>query len=174
MNFRALVFTCGIAAMAAPSLSLAQTSTITNFHQVDDAVFRSGKPTAEQFAELAPVGIRTVLSLESYMMDPDDADEEQAAAEAQGIRFLRIPMTPLPFDRPSLDDLRAALALTLDPANQPILVHCRQGSDRTGLVIGAYHIKAHGWSADAAIADMRNFGHNPLFYWWDDMLYDIE
>ncbi len=174
MSLRAFTVALGLAVATISHPVVAQTTTIANLHQVDAAVFRSGKPTTEQFAELAPLGIRTVLSLESYMMDPDDADEEQAAAEAQGLRFLRVPMTPLPFDRPSLDELMAALALTLDPANQPILVHCYQGSDRTGLVIGAYHIKAHGWTADAAIADMRNFGHSPLFYWWDDMLYDVE
>ena len=103
----------------------------------------------------------------------DDSDEEQVAVEQQGMKFLRVPMTPLPIDRPSIQEVRAALAMTMDPANQPVLVHCYHGSDRTGLVIGAYHIKAQGWSVEAAIDDMRNFGHSPLFYWWDDLLYEL-
>lgn len=148
--------------------------TIDNFHQVDDVVYRSGRPAPEQVAELAPLGIKTVLSLETYVVDPEDADEEQTAVEAQGMNYLRIPMTPLPVDRPSVEEIRAALQVAMDPANQPVLVHCYQGSDRTGLVIGAYHIKAHHWSVETAIADMRNYGHSPLFYWWDDLLYDID
>ena len=172
MGSRALNTAAGL--MAACLAPFASGTTINNFHQVDAAVYRSGKPTPEQIAELAPLGIRAIVSLETYMMGPDDADEEQAAAEAQGIKFLRVPMSPLPFERPSLDELLSALALTTDPANQPVLVHCYHGSDRTGLVIGAYHIKAHGWSADEAIADMRNYGHGVLFYLWDELLYQVE
>jgi protein tyrosine/serine phosphatase len=137
------------------------------------AVYRSGKPTADQMAELRSTGIRTIVSLETYMMDPDDADEEATAAAAAGIKFLRVPMSPLPFDPPTVQQVQAAVDLVSDTTLQPALVHCYHGSDRTGIVVGAYHIEHDGWSPARAIADMRLYGHSWMFYGWDDLLYEF-
>ncbi len=160
-------------ALSSPSLAQIQ-SEVPNFHQVDGAVYRSGKPSAGDVTALAASGIRSILTLETYAYDPDGLDAERAAAEAAGLKFFRVAMSPMPYDKPTLEQVLEALTVTTQPENWPILVHCYHGSDRTGLVIGAYHIRAHGWTADAAIADMRNFGHGRLFYWWDDLLYSVE
>lgn len=154
------------------SLAYAQTMTIKNFHTVEEsAIYRSGKPKPEQISELKALGVRTIVSLETYMLDPDDAAEEEAAAQASGIEFKRVPMSPLLFEPPTVEQIQAAVDLIANPALQPVLVHCYRGSDRTGLVVGAYHIEQDGWTADEAIADMRNYGHSVLFYSWDPILY---
>jgi protein tyrosine/serine phosphatase len=145
--------------------------TISNFHQVDDGLFRSGRPSAAQIAELAPLGVKTILTLETYAVDPDDADEEATAAAAEGITLLRVPMNPLPIFAPTHDQVQQAVDILKDPANRPALVHCYEGADRTGIVVGAYHIEVDGWSPADAISDMRNYGHSVFFYGWDDLLY---
>lgn len=169
---RALVLAIVVAGSA--PLARAQDVSIANFHAVTDgAVYRSGKPGPAEVAQLAALGVKTVVSLETYFLDPDDADSEAAAAAAAGLTFRRIPMSPFPFEPPTVAQIQAAVDIIKAPENQPALVHCYHGSDRTGLVIGAYHIQVDGWTADEAIRDMRNYGHGWLFYGWDDLLYQF-
>ncbi len=49
------------------------------------------------------------------------------------------------------------LTILRDPANHPLLVHCRNGVDRTGYMLGIYRIDEHGWSADRAAREMNRF-----------------
>lgn len=149
------------------------TGLVENFHKVDENLYRSGRPELSDMQRFAELGIKTILTLETYIADPEFGDEEEYAANMVGIKMVRIPMSPLPTNRPDLEDIQTALDVMLDPARQPVLVHCYHGSDRTGIVIGAYHIKKDGWSAEKAIEDMRKFGHGRMYYWWDDILYEI-
>jgi protein tyrosine/serine phosphatase len=50
------------------------------------------------------------------------------------------------------------LAIVTDPARQPVFVHCRRGSDRTGTAVAVYRICVEGWSREAAIDEMVNGG----------------
>jgi protein tyrosine/serine phosphatase len=50
-----------------------------------------------------------------------------------------------------------------DPANRPVFVHCRQGQDRTGIVVAAYRMKTDGWPLDLAEAEMESFGFNGVW-----------
>lgn len=158
---------------AAPQ-AFAEDVSITNFYSVTDGkVYRSGKPAPEEIAQLKALGIKTVLSLETYMADPDEGDAEEQAVLEAGMTFVRVPMSPFPFEPPTIEQIQAALDAIEAPDNQPALVHCYHGSDRTGIVIGAYHIRVDGWTADEAIADMPNYGHSWLFYDWDELLYQF-
>ncbi len=44
----------------------------------------------------------------------------------------------------------------------PVLVHCRAGSDRAGVLVALYRIYFQGWSKDDAKRDMLKHFHNPL------------
>ncbi len=147
---------------------------VDNFHKVDEDLYRSGRPELSDMKQFAELGIKTILTLETYFAHPEFGDEEEYAANMVGIKVVRVPMSPLPTHRPDIEDIQAALDVMLDPARQPVLVHCYHGSDRTGIVVGAYHIVKDGWSADEAIEDMRTFGHGRMYYWWDDILYEFE
>lgn len=45
----------------------------------------------------------------------------------------------------------------------PILVHCRAGSDRAGLMVALYRMKFDNWTAEQARQEMLDHGHHPLF-----------
>jgi protein-tyrosine phosphatase len=45
----------------------------------------------------------------------------------------------------------------------PVLIHCKAGSDRAGIMIALYRIKFHGWSIEEARQEMLRHGHLPLF-----------
>lgn len=141
---------------------------IENFYQVDRAVFRGARPDQQGIQDLKRIGIKAILSLEEYILASDQLMNEQQWSEQNGMSFLRVPMNGVL--QPQIEDVRAALELVLDASNQPIFVHCLHGSDRTGIVIAAYHIKHDGWTVEQATTDMQNFGHSQFLQWWDDIL----
>lgn len=144
---------------------------IPNFHKVNDKIYRSGRPTKDGIAELAKIGVKTILSVQDYGWDKDDADEEKAWASAASIKYLQVPMHGL--KKPTVDQIRSALSHLNGASNYPMLVHYEKGSDRTGIVVASYHIKTDGWGIQKAKADMYSYGHSRLLSWWDSILNEI-
>jgi hypothetical protein len=50
------------------------------------------------------------------------------------------------------------LQLVCDPANQPVLLHCRAGLHRTGSLAAAYRIEVNHWSPARAWAELKDNG----------------
>jgi protein tyrosine/serine phosphatase len=61
------------------------------------------------------------------------------------------------------EKVEKVVALMADPANQPVFVHCRQGRDRTGIVVAAYRMKEQRWPLAHAEAEMQDFGFNDVW-----------
>jgi protein tyrosine/serine phosphatase len=56
-------------------------------------------------------------------------------------------------------------AIMADHARRPIFVHCQQGEDRTGLIVGLYRVETEHWSPAAAYREMIAKGfHKILFF----------
>lgn len=118
-------------------------------------LYRSGGVTPDQLERLVQrEGIRRVLSL----LNPEAPESiaERAAAERLGLEWINIPMrgdgSSTPADR---DALRRIL---LEPHDEPLLVHCAAGANRTGLAIGMYRLHHDGWSVEQVMEEMRRFG----------------
>ena len=45
--------------------------------------------------------------------------------------------------------------------DDPILVHCSAGADRTGYAVALYRVQFQGWSQEDAVEEMRNYWHFP-------------
>lgn len=136
---------------------------VPNYAAVDAGVHRSGRPTAEGFGRLRVRGVRTVLNLEQF-------HDERREVEAAGLRYVHCPSTA-GFMTPG--HVRTLLRIINDPANQPILVHCYHGSDRTGLLVAAYRLQ-HGWAAGPAIDELRSFGFHGVYFTIPMMLRRME
>ena len=54
-----------------------------------------------------------------------------------------------------------ALRLMMDPAKQPVLVHCGAGSERTGCVVILYNNLVHGTPLDEGLKGAEDYKHNP-------------
>ena len=130
---------------------------LPGFARVDAGIFRGGQPGEYGIGELARLGIRTVLNLRH---DTGRVEEERALAESAGLRFIHAPLSPL--GQPDHAAVETILDQLTDPANQPIFVHCKRGSDRTGTVIACYRIREQGWSVEQAIEEARQSGLG----WW--------
>ena len=49
---------------------------------------------------------------------------------------------------------------------RPMYVHCRDGVDRTGMVIAYHRIHNQGWKRSTAIAEMKALGMHPWYFYW--------
>jgi tyrosine-protein phosphatase SIW14 len=123
---------------------------IDNFGQVNERYYRGAQPDAGDYADLAALGVKTVIDLTR-----DGREDEQQLVAAAGMTFHRIPMTT--WDRPSEAAVTQFLKLVTDPANLPVYVHCQGGRHRTGAMTAVYRMTQDGWTADQAYAEMKKF-----------------
>ena len=104
-----------------------------NFHTViRGRLYRSAQPDAAQLQRWhARVGFRTILNLRGAHPDWAVYRAETAFADANGVTLVDYPIR-------AARRLRAAqideLLAILQHAEEPILVHCHSGSDRSALV----------------------------------------
>jgi uncharacterized protein (TIGR01244 family) len=130
---------------------------IDNFAQVDANYFRGAQPGGHDYADLAALGIKSVINLTS---DDADASEPSMVAGA-GMQYFQIPMTTRTVPTP--DQLQRFFQIVNDAKNQPVYVHCVGGSHRTGVMTAVYRIATQRWTVDRAFAEMKTFKFGPDF-----------
>ena len=124
---------------------------IDNFGQVDAGLYRGAQPEGRDYADLKALGVKTIVNLTS-----DDAEaNEQAMAEAAGLRYVSIPMNT--HDVPTAAQLAQFLGIVNDAASQPIFVHCVGGRHRTGVMTAAYRMTHEGWTGEQAFTEMKQY-----------------
>ena len=129
---------------------------IDNFGQVSPGYYRGAQPKGSDYADLAALGVKTVIDLTK-----DGDAQELSLAQAAGMRFYRIPMTT--HETPSAEKVAQFLKLVDDPANQPIYVHCQGGRHRTGVMTAIYRMSNDHWTADQAFAEMKKYKYGADF-----------
>ena len=101
------------------------------------------------------MGITNLLSLRTISTDNYLANSTAISCHSVPINYLRI-------------DERAvlkAVGIMQSPKNRPLLVHCRHGSDRTGLVCATYRVLVQDWTKEEAIEEMLlgDYGFHTYF-----------
>jgi protein tyrosine/serine phosphatase len=141
-------------AFAAPEKSSAAAVSsihIDNFGRIDANYYRGAQPQGRDYADLAALGVKTVINLTS-----DDASaDEQGMVENAGMRYLQIPMTTHAV--PTVAQLAEFFKVVNDAASQPVYVHCVGGRHRTGVMTAAYRMNHDGWSSEQAFKEMKQF-----------------
>lgn len=123
---------------------------LPNLHKVSPTLYRSAQPRATGFAELKKLGIRTVVNLRT-----SDSDREF-------VKKARLGYERVPFKARKIKDEHVVrfLKLVTDAKKQPVLVHCRAGADRTGVMCAVYRVVVQGWSKPEAIREMTRGGYH--------------
>ena len=102
------------------------------------------------YADLADLGIRTVVDLQEY-----GQNDEARLVEQAGMKYHRIPMTTrVP---PTPEQLSSFLNIVTDPTQQPVYVHCAGGRHRTGVMTAVFRMERAGWTADQAFKEMKAY-----------------
>lgn len=127
-----------------------------NLYQIDELLYRSQQPTAENLAQIKALNIQTVINFRQYHSD-------KTLLSGTQINELRIPMYTA-----NIDDAEviAALNAMMQARQQgPVLIHCQHGADRTGLMSAMYRIIYQGWSKEAAIEELTQGGYGFHTMW---------
>ena len=129
-------------------------------------LYRSGCMTSSGLeAAIKTHSIRTVINLMEESPDPVlrrhywgwASDKESDIVARTGARYLQmtvkyLPRNKAPFERPQT--IERYLEILDDPASYPVLVHCKAGLHRTGVLIALYRMEYEGWSREQALAEM--------------------
>jgi tyrosine-protein phosphatase SIW14 len=137
--------------------TLAQSKDMPRLSKINDNFYRGGQPTESGIAELKKLGIKTIINLRTTGAD---VAKEENAAKNVGLNFINVPLNN--WLKPKNSEVKNVLDLINDKNNQPIFLHCKRGSDRTGTIVAAYRISFENWTGDDAVKEAKTFG----FGWW--------
>lgn len=115
-----------------------------NLHQMTPTLYRSALPDSSAVPLLQKLKIGTVINF----LPESDGNWLKAA----GIRQVQLSYRTNHVD--DSDVLAALRAIKEAEANGPVLMHCKHGSDRTGLMAAMYRVVVQGWSKEEALNEM--------------------
>jgi tyrosine-protein phosphatase SIW14 len=134
-----------------PAALLISAIHIDNFGRISPTYYRGAQPKGRDYADLAKLGVKTLINLTSDDASPD----EKALAESAGLGYVQIPMTTHVV--PTMAQLAEFMKIVNDPAKQPVYVHCVGGRHRTGVMTAAYRMSHDGWTAERAFTEMKQY-----------------
>ncbi len=132
-----------------------------NFGVVQDgAIYRSGELEPGSLEWLADrKHIKSVIDLGAY--DPGSEHERTMRELAGELGLNRYEFRMHGDAKGDPQDYARVLALLADPANQPAVVHCAAGAQRTGMAVLLYRTIVEGVPVGEAYQETLGFGHDP-------------
>lgn len=115
-----------------------------NLHQMTPTLYRSGLPDSGALPLLEKLKIGTVIN---FLPESD----------ASWLKTVDIKQVQLTYRTNHVDDsdvLAALRAIQQAESNGPVLMHCKHGSDRAGLMAAMYRVVIQGWSKEDALNEM--------------------
>lgn len=126
---------------------------LPNVHRLTDRVISGGVPGGEPaFAELAAMGVKTVISV-------DGATPDVEGAKKHGLRYVHIPTT---YSQVS-DAQRLELARAIRDLPGPVYVHCHHGKHRSPAAVAAAGVALGLITPEQGIAFMKQAGTAPNY-----------
>jgi len=130
---------------------------LENFARVNPLLYRGAQPTEEGFRQLKAMGVKTVIDFRSY-------HTTRKQVEAAGLTAVEIPIkADLSSVPPDEEAIRKFFQVVLDPAHQPVYIHCAFGKDRTGTMAALYRLEVDGWTPEEAMEEMQAFGYHNIY-----------
>lgn len=125
-----------------------------NLYRIDDKLYRSEQPVADDGDTIEKLGIKSVINLRYF-----DRNDNDTHLKNRGLTLLNRPLRSW---RIKPEDIVQTLYLIEKQQQQgAVLIHCYHGADRTGLISGMYRIIYQGWTVADAKEEML---HGPYGY----------
>jgi tyrosine-protein phosphatase SIW14 len=122
-------------------------SSFYNLYKINDSIYRSEQPANKAIAFIDSSGIKSILNLRQKKDNP-------GLLNMHSVKSYHIKMVTKNFtDAEIIQSL-----LIIKNAPKPLLVHCKHGADRTGVVIAMYRIIFQNWSKEKALEELKD-GH---------------
>jgi tyrosine-protein phosphatase SIW14 len=140
---------------------------------VEGKIYRSGCLTADGFREaIQTLKIKTVINLMEEAPDPDLVTshlnsrrvKESALCKELGVDLKFLYVEILPDDRYAKEQpatIKKYLEILDDPASYPVLLHCKAGLHRTGVLSAVYRMEYQGWTRQEAMNELKSHGFGP-------------
>jgi tyrosine-protein phosphatase SIW14 len=160
----ALLALAAVAALAQDGLRYTE---LPNFFKVNERLYRGGQPKAGGVGKLAQLGIKTIINLRG---EDQLTRAEEAEAKAAGLAYINIPMPGL--SRPSRYQVSQVMAIVEREESWPVFIHCKRGSDRTGIIVALYRISHDEWTDDQALSEAKRFGLSWIEFGMKDYVSD--
>ena len=124
-----------------------EATTLKNLYKMNDSIYRSEQPESKEFQDLQKLGIKSILNLRD---DRSDTSE---------LKFTKLNYYQIKIVTANFSDSEIVAALKIiKNSPKPLLVHCKHGSDRTGVVTAIYRIIFENWTKQKAIDELKNGG----------------
>ncbi len=135
-----------------------------NLYQMSPTLYRSSLPDGAALPLLTKLRIGTVIT---FLPESD-----KRWLSTPGIEQVQLPYRTNHVD--DSDILRALRAVQAAEAKGPVLMHCKHGSDRTGLVAAMYRVVVQGWSKEDALNEMTEGGFGDSHHFKDGVRYMMQ
>jgi len=142
---------------------------LPRFQQVSEKLYRGGQPRNGGLSRLRELGINTVVNLRGTSKQ---TRAEGAEARALGFNYFNVALPN--WARPQDTRVARILEIIAAPENGKVLVHCREGIDRAGMIVAIYRITHQGWTSNDALAEAEHFGMRRVQFWMRDYIRDYD
>src|SRR4029077_14696771 len=110
-------------------------------------------------------GIKTIVNLRGENAGSDWYQSEIGTAKQMGVQHFDFSLSA---SREVSDEEMDKIVTKIDPAPEPVFIHCKNGADRSGLVGALYLYGLQHQSAEQADKQLTIFcGHIPYLFWRD-------
>lgn len=154
LSFAGCIYTPAIEPRPVTWAQPAGNEKLPNLHRVSPQLYRCALPKMDGYEAARDMGIQTVVNLR-----PGKSAKTPAG---QIPNYINIPVDT---SAPTYEQARQFFKVVDVPKNQPVLLHCYHGADRTGAFTALYRINRQGWSKDEAIREMTGGGYDFHTMW---------
>ncbi len=119
-----------------------------NLYRMVPNLYRSALPRARDLPELQTLGIATVINF-------------YQRGDEHWLKNPKVVQVHLPLRTDRIDDvdvIEVLRSIRQAQSRGPVLIHCKHGQNRTGLVAALYRVIYQHWSKEQALAEMRGGG----------------
>jgi protein tyrosine/serine phosphatase len=135
-----------------------------NIFQMSPTLYRSALPDRTAVPLLKKLKVGTVIN---FLPESDST----------WLSTSDIALVQLPYRTNHVDDsdvLKALRAIQIAEAKGPVLMHCKHGSDRTGLMAAMYRVIVQGWSKEDALNEMTQGGFGDSTHFKEGVRYMMQ
>ncbi len=127
---------------------------IVNFARIETTVACAGAITPESVTQIRDMGFRSIINLRRPVEEGANVEDEAAAAQAAGIKYVHLPFGGEFLD-PAVAD-RFLVTIT-EPDTAPAFIHCA-GGGRASSMWFIKRVIVDGWEIDAAMDEASALG----------------
>ena len=146
-----------------PSTVVLAQDELPKFQQVTDRLYRGGQPRDGGLRRLRELGIDTIVNLRGTSKT---TKAEEVEARALGFNYFNVALPN--WGRPQDSRVRRALLIIAAPQNGRVYVHCKDGVDRTGMIVALHRVTHEGWKTSDALAEAEGRGMRRYQFWMRD------